>query len=328
MDARIQKVMGFQNVSTSLYEATISNDQILEMPSAVETAVTSINTKKIETMIPTNEYLKLKGTDFAKLHLQSLFAGSINTGGLSQRVKSPVAGSVYTGGLNDSVPLFVQGRGDANSVAMNDIKQGATGDCWMMASLATVAQKDPELIKRMIQQNPDGSYTVTFKERQWPLLTYVDKKVTVQPNFPNSLSQPGDANRYGKGEIWAQVIEKAYAKYKGGYDKINGGNPAEFLEAVTGRPSSQLGGFSMNSTYSFQQLENEFNSGKSIVFGTYDTINGKYGLIGDHAYAVNRVYTDPTGRQMVELYNPWGQQHPQAIPFDEVSQHFETVTFN
>jgi hypothetical protein len=211
---------------------------------------------------------------------------------------------------------------------MNDIKQGQTGDCWMMASLATVAQKDPELIKRMIQQNPDGSYTVTFKERQLPFETYVDRKITVQPTFPNSLSQPGDVARNGKGEIWAQIIEKAYAKYKGGYDKINGGNPAEFLEAVTGRPSTQHMAGLIDLTYPFQQFENDFNSGKSIVLGTNDVITGRYGLVADHAYAVNRVYTDSSGRQMVELYNPWGKQHPQAIPYDEVFLHFQTVTIN
>jgi hypothetical protein len=326
MDVRILTRV-IQNVSTYLDEP---KEQSLEMPAVYKPAVTSHNAKAIETMIPTNEYLKHKGMDFTKLHIQSLYAGSVNTGGLSKLKPSPYAGSVYTGGLNDSVPVFVQGKGDANSVAMNDIKQGQTGDCWMMASLATVAQKDPELIKRMIQQNPDGSYTVTFKEKVPGLFpeTYVDKKVNVQPNFPNNLSQPGDANRYGKGEIWAQIIEKAYAKYKGGYDKINGGNPAEFLEAVTGRPSTQYLAGMIDLTYPFQQLQNDFNSGKSIVLGTNDVITGKYGLVADHAYAVNRVYTDSNGRQMVELYNPWGKQHPQPIPYEDLFQHFQTVTFN
>jgi hypothetical protein len=328
MDVRIgTRVTNYPGILTTFDEPTVSKEQILETP-ITKAAVTSIDAKKIETTIPTNEYLKHKGTDFAKFYLQSLYASSINTGGLSDRVKGSTAGSIYTGGLNDSVPVFVQGQGDTNSVAMNDIHQGQTGDCWMMAPLATLAQKDPEAIKRMIQQNPDGTYTVTFKERQWPLDTYVDRKVTVSGGFPNSLSQPGDKNRKGVGEIWPQIIEKAYAKYKGGYDKINGGNPAEFLEALTGRPSNQVPGFMTGMMYPFQQMENDFNSGKSVVLGTYDKGNGNYGLVPDHAYALNRIYTDPTGRQMVELYNPWGNTHPQAIPFDEIGQYFETVTVN
>jgi hypothetical protein len=322
MNMRIgSQTVDYKKVAEALNETNVMPEQVLEMPSALKPPVTSSNSKIIETKIPSNQYLKHMGTDFATLRLQ--FAGSIYTGGLSK-----TAGSINSDGLNSAVPLFVKGRGDANSVAMNDIKQGQTGDCWMMASLAALASKDPEAIKRMIKDNGDGTYTVTFKEKVLPFETYVDKKITVNGAFPNSLSQPGDANSKGVGEIWPQVIEKAYAKYKGGYDKIEGGSPAEFLEAITGRPAVRRSGMMLDYDYSFQTLENDFNSGKNIVFGTYDAISGKYGLIADHAYAVNRVYTDPTGRQMVELYNPWGNTHPQAIPYDEIYQNFETVTVN
>jgi hypothetical protein len=321
MNMRIgTQTVDYKKVAEALNEINVAPEQILEMPSALKPAVTSINAKIPETKIPSNEYLKHKGTDFATVRRE--FAASIYTGGLSK-----TAGSINTDGLNSAVPLFVKGRGDANSVAMNDINQGQTGDCWMMASLAALASKDPEAIKRMIQDNGDGTYTVTFKQKVFPFETYVDKKVTVAGVFPNSLSQPGDKNGKGVGEIWPQVIEKAYAKLKGGYDKIEGGSPAEFLEAITGRPATKH--IPMLFDYSFETLENDFNSGKNIVFGTFDTISGKYGLVPDHAYALNRVYTDPTtGRQMVELYNPWGNTHPQAIPYDEIFQHIERVTVN
>ena len=322
MNMRIgSQVVDYRKVAEALNETNVVAEQVLEMPSALKTPVTSINAKRIETKIPTNEYLKHMGIDFATLRIQSSFAGSIYTGGLSK-----TAGSINTDGLNSPVPLFVKGQGDANSVAMNDIKQGQTGDCWMMASLAALASKDPEAIKRMIKDNGNGTYTVTFKEKVLPFETYVDKKFTVTAGFPSSLSKPGDVNSKGQGEIWAQVIEKAYAKYKGGYDKIEGGSPAEFLEAITGRPATKH--IPMMFDYSFQTLENDFNSGKNIVFGTFDVISGQYGLKPDHAYALNRVYTDSTGRQMVELYNPWGKTHPQAIPYDEAFMHFERITTN
>jgi hypothetical protein len=57
------------------------------MPSALKSQVTSSTAKVIETLVPSNEYLKHKGLDFATLRV----AGSIYTGGLSK--PAPVAGS-------------------------------------------------------------------------------------------------------------------------------------------------------------------------------------------------------------------------------------------
>jgi hypothetical protein len=263
------------------------------------------------------EAKEYQGTDFS-----SSIIGSIYTGGLSK--PGPVIGSINTDGLNDSVPLYVKGRGDDNSVAMNDVKQGLIGDCWMLAPLASVASKDPEAIKNMIQKNGDGSFTVTFKQNAWPLLGYVEKKVTVNAGFLGFATGPGDANAKGQTEIWPQIIEKAYAKLKGGYDKIEGGNPGEFLEALTGAPATTY----IPVIHPFEQLENDFNSGKNVIFSTRDTIPDVYNLKKNHAYAVNRFYTDPnSGRQMVELYNPWGQEHAR-IPYDEAYQYFENIQVN
>src|SRR3990172_2095223 len=52
--------------------------------------------------------------------------------------------------------LFVGGA------AYTDVKQGSVGDCYLMASLAEVALRNPSTITSMFIVNGDGTYTVRF----------------------------------------------------------------------------------------------------------------------------------------------------------------------
>src|SRR5436309_12308316 len=126
-------------------------------------------------------------------------------------------------------PLYVQGPGDANEVEMNDINQGPVGDCFLLASLAALAEKDPEAIKNMIRDYGDGSYTVTFHEKQvrsFPnggvYYVFVDKQITVSDG-PQTIdggadmgfhARKGDTDVYGRREIWPLIMERAYTQWK------------------------------------------------------------------------------------------------------------------
>jgi len=59
---------------------------------------------------------------------------------------------------------FVRGEGDRHTVDPNDIRQGGYGSCGLLATLHSIAQQDPSVIQDMIQDNGDGTYTVTFRE--------------------------------------------------------------------------------------------------------------------------------------------------------------------
>jgi hypothetical protein len=289
---------------------------------AKESVAASIAINNKEVLSPSSNYLKAVGYDFSSTVAKEL-AKVLQPGFDFKRFQSP---------------LFVTGDGDTNSVSMNDIKQGQLRNCWMMAPLAELAQKDPEAIKRMIQKNADGTYTVTFKQKiDLPFggTIYVDHKETVTADFPGGVNGSGhagtgDKNWLGQGEIWPLVIEKAYAQWKGGYDQINkNGDAGQFMEALTGHASSSYTPLNFPFFgYSFGKLSDDFNSGKNVTFLSRDTVSGKYGVVGDHYYAVQSVYTDANGKQMVQLYNPWGTNQPDPIPYDEALAQFETVNVN
>lgn len=250
-------------------------------------------------------------------------------------------------------PLYSTAFGDVNEVDMNDVRQGQIGDCFVMSAIASVAKNDPEAIKRMIRDNGDGTYTVTFKQRKMNFLgpvEYEDKQVTVKADFAKRAGQSGDY-----GEIWPLIIEKAYAQFKKEqmpqlgllgpsptdvYDPIaNGGNPAEVIEALTGRPAEQwdtgLLGFASPFDNGYDRVKKEFDSGKNIILGSRDfnttgffAVPNPYGLVPKHAYTVQKIYTDNDGKRWVQLYNPWGspESQPKPIPFDEVSNYFSKFT--
>jgi hypothetical protein len=251
-------------------------------------------------------------------------------------------------------PLWSAAFGDANEVAMNDVRQGTIADCFVMSAIASVARTDPQAIKRMIQDNGDGTYTVTFKQKKVGFGVgpneYEDKKVTVTGNFAPRAGNSGDY-----GEIWPQIIEKAYAQFKqeqtpqlgmfgpaptDAYDPIaNSGNPAEVIEAMTGRPAEQwdtgLMGFASPFDGGFDRVKKEFDAGKNLILGSknfmtsgWAAISNPYGIVPAHAYTVQNIYTDNEGKKWVQLYNPWGtpSSQPRPIPFEELTNYFSNFT--
>jgi Flp pilus assembly pilin Flp len=57
--------------------------------------------------------------------------------------------------------LFIMGDDD-HAIHPSDIDQQGLGDCYLLASLAEIAQQNPELIRDIIRPNDNGTFTVTF----------------------------------------------------------------------------------------------------------------------------------------------------------------------
>jgi hypothetical protein len=78
----------------------------------------------------------------------------------------------------------------------NDVEQGLIGDCYLMSSMAAVADQNPDAINNMIADNGDGTYTVTFNEKRWERFSdlwndrYKPVEVTVDDDFPMKTANP------------------------------------------------------------------------------------------------------------------------------------------
>lgn len=264
--------------------------------------------------------------------------------------------------------LFVDDAGNANrnGVSPNDVTQGQLGDCYFLSSLAAVAAQNPDLIRNMIQPNPDGTYTVTFKKQDW-LGNWHDEKVTVDGELPvrQSLAEivqeavdktqgkpawdfsgrlafakAGDFAG-GKPELWVAIVEKAYAKQAGGYDEIEGGWSKDVLPMITGQRNIVHDPEDL----SFGELSESFKKGSAITLESrdkgkdvlwwhlgddpmHDNSLYKIGtLIPNHTYYV--VGVDEVNKTVI-VKNPWGwgKNPTQAIPFSDVQGAFREIVTN
>lgn len=204
--------------------------------------------------------------------------------------------------------LFVRG------VSPVDVGQGNLGDCFFLSSLAAVAGSRPEMLKRAIRENRDGTYTVVFR-----VLTASGSKavpITVDDLLPAHRRGPAFGHglqRVTRGEeLWPAIFEKAYAAWKGGYHRLNqGGYAEEALAALTGRRVSRLTLSAVREARLWETLKAAAVERRPMVTGTPSAavlkrLTGRadqMGLIDGHAYAIVGVRERSTGR-FVELYTP------------------------
>jgi hypothetical protein len=138
-----------------------------------------------------------------------------------------------------------QGRPVIGLIHPNDVQQMGLGDCYFLSSLATIADQHPEIIQNMIQDNGDGTYTISLYDVRNPLAIWDPKfapvQVTVTADFPVDrlgrplFAQSGDVDpATGDVELWVMLLEKAYAEHYGGYYNIEGGWGGTTMEALTG----------------------------------------------------------------------------------------------
>ncbi len=210
-------------------------------------------------------------------------------------------------------PLFVDGAKPA------DVQQGQIGNCYFPAAVAALAQTNPDLLQNMVKANGDGTFTVTFKERDWSSGRTKDVQVKVDGDFyARSYGGPlyGHASNSAettKMEMWFPLVEKAYAQWKGSYDAIgNGGSSADVFEDFTGKQgrSTDAAG---NPDAVWKTITTAVDAKRPLAAGTHDDggpVNyTNTGVYGDHAYSILG-YEKVGNDRIVILRNPWGESEP------------------
>jgi hypothetical protein len=246
-------------------------------------------------------------------------------------------------------------------VSPTDVDQGALGDCYFLASVASLAQRNPSAIEQMIKDNGNDTYSVTFYKSSkngtfQPVTVTVDGKIP-ELKDSNGTEEPVYADSPDAKEIWPDIIEKAYAKLRNGYRTIGeGGAEADAMAALTGKAATSYGVSPQSAQSLFNSLRSAIAGGKLTAVGSFSnadlkknlarlnaegaatlpasTTYDKLGLVDDHVYTILGV-TDDNGQQMIQLRNPWGTQGYQGqgnsngefeMPFRDFAQLFQEVS--
>lgn len=225
----------------------------------------------------------------------------------------PPVDSKDAGRVDKDTP-FVQGNGDNNAIHENDVDQDGLNSCAVMSTIKAIAAQNPDVIKNMIRDNGDGSYTVTFKEYDNGIFGigagWKNKEVTVRGPFDGAAADPGDVKN-GQREIWPAIIERAYEQYSKLNFTRDGENAGNVQQAILGREPTRA----PPSNYSAADLQNKVNNGEAVTALTPDPskwnddqkkIADQYNVSGWHWYRVEGTYVDKDGTTRIKLDNPWG----------------------
>eukprot|EP00929_Paragymnodinium_shiwhaense_P038888 TRINITY_DN20488_c0_g1_i1.p1 TRINITY_DN20488_c0_g1~~TRINITY_DN20488_c0_g1_i1.p1 ORF type:complete len:1316 (+),score=273.32 TRINITY_DN20488_c0_g1_i1:27-3950(+) len=151
--------------------------------------------------------------------------------GRSCTAKSPGRGQ----GLLDRPGLKI-----VDDIDPSDINQGSVGDCWFLSALSALAEFD-SAVATLFKGRRDlhlplpgefATYTISMYDMQtWkPVNVEIDERL-IWDNQSGSLL--GCRPTKG-GDLWACLLEKAFAAHCGGWDKIDGGQPTHAWRILTG----------------------------------------------------------------------------------------------
>ena len=200
-------------------------------------------------------------------------------------------------------------------------------------------RRDPD----MIRENRDASgkvvsYTVRLfqKESTWLGLSHkaVPRDITIDANFHKwHRAKVGDMDG-GRTEVWPLVLEEAYSQLNNRFG--DGGWPQDAYFALTGRDASvrlpqdvpqafPRGGGFVTRAPSFEELARHVDQGKAVMLCTIGNEKKAManGLVAKHCYMMAGYHTDPAGRKVVELYNPWGDKV--NVLYDDLKTHFRSI---
>jgi len=253
----------------------------------------------------------------------------------------------------DFPPVKEEGKKEAvkmqlfsTEIDSRDICQGALGDCWLLAAIACLAEHKGAIqaVFRSREKNPRGKYVLRLYDgakEKWKIITLDDHIPCNKAVYEHDGSCKPLFSHPKQNELYVMLLEKAFAKFVGGYAKLEGGSTIWAIRAMTGDPARMFFRGDNHKDWQRKDLANFDKPDDKRASGLYakdekidnDTMfeilrkyhslgsvlsvtgaSGEGGLVTGHAYSILQVRKvndgfmsiGGTDYKMVECRNPWG----------------------
>ena len=216
-----------------------------------------------------------------------------------------------------------------DGIMVSDIRQGTIANCWILASLAGIANSNPQFLANHILENSDGN--------GWKVILYDENFRPVEVEISSvELIYPGLSGK----DLWVKLFEVAFEKQLKEWH-LNDKTPVHLFQNNTDffRPSVGLhmvtGMEPVEVDASSQTLKNIDWTRNIGIISTSSGFVTKKGIkiMGDHAYTI--IGFDPKTKQ-VTVNNPWGTNFNKkgkeleggtlTLTLDEFESHFGKIT--
>lgn len=191
----------------------------------------------------------------------------------------------------------------ATGINISDSIQGSLGDCWMISTLASMAEVPARLFNAFNPKsygNRAGIYSINMYNLGVPVSIVIDDYLPIVTSW-------GDNNfmwMNSQKELWPIFAEKAFAKLMGNYRTIEGGFPTDSGVSWLGTPSVWYN----TSTKTWDLIWADVVSWDTAgdIMSVCTSVSAM-GIVGGHCYSLISDHILSNGQKLYRIRNPWGQ---------------------
>ena len=221
-----------------------------------------------------------------------------------------------------------------DDIGPEDIVQGYIGNCWIMAAVSALAERDNRITNFMVSDaiSPNGIYAVNLYALGVPFTMVLDDWMAMRGNNTIFASVGTD------GSVWGALVEKAFAKYYGNYTRTVAGLMADAVSALNGSPAESIshGWLTADNIWDriLEAKREDASDGKvadivtggSKNCGSHDNTTAN-GVACSHAYSIldTHVLTNAAGdvhAKLLKVRNPWGTER-YGGPWSDFSEKWD-----